>query len=249
MIIDEGILLVYPEQILQGKLPYKDLKLSTRRATCWCLRCTWLRGGDRSRAHGRRSLPPAHLSGSLYVRPPLEPAHGFRHYVLASVDHVAHSADRFRLAGRNGLSDLVDLPFGRFSQSMAAFCQRAPGRIRSALSTRFGARLDSGRFPFLWKFSARERGIFLGGAALGLAPLLAIVCAAGFRPVLDNIFIYPVILGNAARRLPIFGAPTFVLGVLGVHLVAVALNLSAGFLALSQSPSRYVRVYCWHSLC
>ncbi|MEY2557075.1 MAG: hypothetical protein QOE34_500, partial [Verrucomicrobiota bacterium] len=48
----------------------------------------------------------------------------------------------------------------------------------------------------------KMRWIYLLGFAGGLLPMLLLTFAAGFRNVYDNLFLYPVIITNPARKIP-----------------------------------------------
>lgn len=86
----------------------------------------------------------------------------------------------------------------------------------------------------------QPRGIrwkYLWGFGLGLLPLLFLICFAGFRNVFDNLFLYPVIVTNPARKLPLSSLPPYVIYLLVFHVIATAANLAAGFLALGKDKS------------
>ncbi len=86
----------------------------------------------------------------------------------------------------------------------------------------------------------QPRGIrwnYLLGLGLGLLPMLLLICFAGFRNVFDNLFLYPVIVTNPARKLPWSSLPPYVIYLLVFHVIATAANLVAGFLALGKDKS------------
>ncbi|HEV2842687.1 MAG TPA: hypothetical protein VGW39_15295 [Chthoniobacterales bacterium] len=86
----------------------------------------------------------------------------------------------------------------------------------------------------------QTRGIrwnYLLGLGLGLLPLLVLICFAGFRNVFDNLFLYPVIFTNPARKLPWSSLQPYVIYLLVFHVIATAANLVAGFLALGKDKS------------
>ena len=82
--------------------------------------------------------------------------------------------------------------------------------------------------------NARMRLSFLIGLGLGLLPMLLLIYVAGFRNVFDNVFFYPVIVTNPARKLPWSSLPPYVVYLLILHVVAALINLSAGILSLRK---------------
>jgi hypothetical protein len=83
------------------------------------------------------------------------------------------------------------------------------------------------------------RCAYLLGFGLGLLPLLLLIYAAGFQNIFDNVFLYPVVFTNPARRLPWSSLPPYVVYLLGLHFVAALINLGAGFLALRHDTGAW----------
>jgi hypothetical protein len=80
----------------------------------------------------------------------------------------------------------------------------------------------------------RIRWNYLIGLGLGLLPMLFLICTAGFRNIFDNIFLYPVIFTNPARKLPWSSLQPYVIYLLALHVIATVNNVFAGFLALRK---------------
>jgi hypothetical protein len=80
----------------------------------------------------------------------------------------------------------------------------------------------------------RMRWSYLIGFAGGLLPMLVLSYAAGFQNVFDNLFLYPVVITNPARKLPWSVLPPYLIYLLVLHLIASVTNLWAGLLALRQ---------------
>jgi hypothetical protein len=64
--------------------------------------------------------------------------------------------------------------------------------------------------------------------------MLLLIYAAGFRNVFDNLFLYPVIVTNPARKLPWSLLQPYIIYLLALHLLASLTNLWAGILALRK---------------
>jgi hypothetical protein len=87
--------------------------------------------------------------------------------------------------------------------------------------------------------SGKMRWTYLVGFSLGLLPMLFLIYAAGFQNIFDNVFLYPVIITNPARKLPWSSIPPYVIYLLGFHFVAALINLGAGFLALRKEAGSW----------
>jgi hypothetical protein len=85
----------------------------------------------------------------------------------------------------------------------------------------------------------RMRWSYLMGLGLGLLPMLLLIYATGFQNIFDNVFLYPVLVTNPARKLPWASIPPYVIYLLGLHLVAALANLGAGFLALRKDAGSW----------
>jgi hypothetical protein len=72
------------------------------------------------------------------------------------------------------------------------------------------------------------------GAVAGCLPLLWWVVRAGYRLVLENLFLYPVVYASRARRLPLFGEGALVAPFIAVVIGAGALTLICGAIAVWQ---------------
>jgi hypothetical protein len=75
----------------------------------------------------------------------------------------------------------------------------------------------------------------LTGFGLGLLPMLLLIYAAGFRNIFDNVFLYPVVFTNPARKLPWSSLQPYVTYLLILHVIAAVINVFAGFLALRKN--------------
>ncbi len=86
---------------------------------------------------------------------------------------------------------------------------------------------------------ARMRWTWLLGLGLGLLPMLLLIYAAGFQNVFDNVFLYPVVITNPARKLPWSSIPPYVIYLLAFHFLACVVNVGAGFLNLRRDAASW----------
>jgi hypothetical protein len=83
----------------------------------------------------------------------------------------------------------------------------------------------------------KMRWTYLIGFAGSLLPMLLLTYLAGFRNVFDNLFLYPVSITNPGRKIPWSSLDPYLIRLLTLHLVASLTNLSAGILALRQNKA------------
>jgi hypothetical protein len=83
------------------------------------------------------------------------------------------------------------------------------------------------------------RWAYLIGFGGGLLPMLLLSYAAGFQNVFDNLFLYPVVITNPARKLPWSVLQPYLIYLLVLHLIAAVINLWAGLLALRQDKGEW----------
>jgi len=89
--------------------------------------------------------------------------------------------------------------------------------------------------PILWKLNWSRRWL-LSGAAAGMAitPLFALAYVAGVGTVLNDLFFLPVLHSSPARNLPFSRVEFRLLLFFAAHLIALALNLAAGIVAMRR---------------
>jgi hypothetical protein len=268
--MDEGMLLIYPELVSHGQIPYRDFETFYGPANPYFLAGAFQLFGTHiftERGVGllyrvivmvaifgivRRwgtvfGTGGMLIAGALLICTDLPASAWIAGVgcVLVSLWVVSssHFRGRYFLAGSlAGLALLFRPDLG-------------PAVVLSAL-------------PFLWWAVWRERGHYFVGVAISLLPLAIVTLLAGVGNVWDNLFFYPVIVSNPGRRLPLFFAAPFVLRLLVLHLITglviVAravfelrtnhgsvrgrLLLSMGILALCLTPQAMQRLDVGHLL-
>lgn len=243
--MDEGVLLVYPELILKGSVPYRDFETFYGPANICVLAGVYSIFG--SQIFTERAV------GLVY-----------RVLILLAVFSLTRRWGAIIAAGSTIMTALALIGLGivayawigaiacglwslcflaRLSSPKDCLCggilagaamlfrpDLAPALILSALSL-FGVMTIKGRVTYL-----------LGGIISSL-PLLLFSALAGPRSVIKDLFLLPVFYTSPARHLPIFSAERPVQILLLLHLCAATCGLIAGGLAIRSEPhSRNARL-------
>ncbi|MBA2241807.1 MAG: hypothetical protein H0W04_02800 [Chthoniobacterales bacterium] len=232
--MDEGSLLVYPELVLRGQIPYLDFETFYGPANLWVLSAAFSTFG--ANIFVERGV------GLLY-----------RVAVLLAIFGIAQRWGTILGAGVMFIAGVLLLPLklssyawmGALACGLTAlwlFCNES--RMRCFLAgllagfallfrPDLGPAVFLGAFPICYGMSWRSRYIFFAGVLpFGLLTLLA-----GPSQVLNNLFLFPVIHSNPARRLPLFSAGGSLVALLFLHLLACGVNLAAGFFAWRKDGS------------
>lgn len=239
--MDDGSLLLYPELILKGWLPYRDFETFYGPANAYLLAGIY--------ALFQPGIFVARTVGLLYqlailaaifciVRP--------RGITLAlGAVFIAHFF--LLLTGLAPFAWTGGLACALWSLYLAA---ARPGSRQIFFAGLLAAAallyrpdlapavlLSAGLLLFFQ--DGKMRWTYLMGFGLGLLPMLLLSYAVGFRNIFDNVFLYPVIVTNPARKLPWASVPPYVIYLLGFHLVASLINVGAGFLSLRRDAAAW----------
>jgi hypothetical protein len=232
--MDEGSLLVYPELILKGELPYRDFETFYGPANLWVLSAAYAGFGP--------SIFVERGVGLIY-----------RILVLVVIFALVQRWGTTLAAGCAALTGIVLLPIGLAAYAwiggvicaLASLCLIANsksearcfwGGILAGLALLFrvdlGPAVIASTLPLFFLLTTRSRWNYLGGAVLALLPLGWLTVMAGPHETINNLLLYPVIYSSPARHLPIFSASKHLLWFFLLHLMAVASNVFAGFIAV-----------------
>ena len=232
--MDEGSLLVYPELILKGELPYRDFETFYGPANLWVLSAVY-----------------AGFGPSIFV----ERGVGLicRVLVLLIIFALVQRWGTTLAVGCALLSGIVLLPMGLAAYAWIGgiICVLASlylvANPESTMRCFWGGILAGGALlfrvdlgpaiiasvlPLFFLMTPARRWKYLGGAVLALLPLAWLTVAVGPHEIINNLLLYPVIYSSPARHLPILSVPTNLLWLFLVHLIAVAGNIFAGFIAV-----------------
>jgi hypothetical protein len=236
--MDEGSLLLYPELIRHGELPYRDFETFYGPANAYVLAATYsIFGADimveRTVGLIYRALILS-LVFALIARWNVTLAAGctaLTAWVLLAAWIVAYAW----FGGIACLLGSILLLTATRSDGRAFFAgllaswallyrvDLAPAIILSAL-------------PLLHFAMPAQRVRYFIGAATGLLPLGLLTCAVGPREMINNLFLYPVVYTSPARHLPMSTVEPYVRALFATHLLAVGVNLVAGIVAVRVQP-------------
>ena len=238
--MDEGMVLVYPEMILKGHLPYRDFESVTGPGNSIILAGTYAAFGTNifvERAVGLtyRLLIVLAIFG-IAQRWGTLIATGcaiLTVVLLAGTDLWAntwYAGLAFALfslwAMANVASGWRSLAAGLFAGlSVTARCDLGPALIAASL-------------PLFLSMERSARVKFIGGGLLALSPLIWITIVVGPAQIFRSLFIFPVFHLNPARRLPIAEAQSEMIHLLAFQIIASAVNVAAGILELRDTTTR-----------
>ena len=239
-LMDEGMILVYPELIQHGKLPYRDFE-------------TFYGPANPALLAGAFTL----FGTNIFV----ERAVGllYRVTILLGIFVIARPRGNTLAAGCMFLSGCLLLGTGlpAYAWLGAMACAiwslwlgaASPSNTRSFFAGLFAGssllfRIDVGpaiilsAFPLVYALTWRQRRLYFLGGALALLPLLGLTAIIGWKPLVSNFFLLPVIACNPARRLPLVSAQPYLLNLFFAHIIAVMTSIAAGLIALGSSRPR-----------
>jgi hypothetical protein len=235
--MDEGMVLVYPELIQHGAVPYRDFESVYGPGNWWFLSGVYAVFG--TNIHVERTVGLLYrvvcliaifaltrrwgvtvaaasmvLAGSLLINtgPVALSWWGAMACALSALALLAARATPWRCVGAGLLAGLAIL----FRVDVA------PALCLAAL-------------PILWWLNWSRRFLLAGAAGItAITPLLAVAYVAGVGPVLNDLFFLPVRHLSPAWNLPFSGVDFRLLLFFAVHLVAVVLNLAAGIVSMRK---------------
>jgi hypothetical protein len=235
--MDEGSLLVYPELLLKGNLPYRDFETFYGPANIYLLSGIYSAFGP--------SIFAERATGLVY-----------RLLILGAVFCLGLRWGSTVAAGATLIAGALLLQLGVVAYAWmggvacALWAIFLISKVDSLVCCFFGGLLAAaallfrpdlgpavtlGSLPLFLVMARASKVRFLSGVCLALCPLGVLTIAAGPQNVLDNLFLRPV-FENAGRHLPLGQATGFVRGLFAAHLVASSLNIVAGVIA-SRRPS------------
>lgn len=232
--MDEGTLLVYPEQLLHGKLPYRDFEtfygpanpallagvyaitgvnLFVERSVGLLYRCAIVLAFF---AIGRRWGTAAGCGCLLVSGLLLVPTHLLAFAWLGALAFALWSLWLAREPGGSARCFGSGLCAGL---ALAFRVDLGPAMILSTL-------------PLLFPMSWGERRKYFAGVMIGLLSLAAVTFLVGIGPLAENLFLMPVLYSGPGRHLPLQTADPCLRHLFFLHLLAVVLNIAAAITLL-----------------
>jgi hypothetical protein len=272
--MDEAVLLVFPELLLHGKVPYRDFETFYGPANLWILAAAFRFFGA--------TVEIERIVGLTY-----------RFALFAALYFAVRRWGKSAAIGVVLIAAFALLPLG--SVANAWIMALALAVVSTALMTKQLMALDdhssaaaiaglsagvavlfrvdlapaiiASAAVLLWASKPKQRYAYGIGLVAGGSPLLISLLTAGLKNVMENIFLYPVIYTNAARRLPLFARSPeiaiYALVIAGAAALALSLGalgvwkkrgdgesvslLALGCLGIFAVPQALQRADCFHA--
>jgi hypothetical protein len=235
--MEEGALLVYPELILKGNVPYRDFETFYGPANLWILSSAYAAFGP--------GIGVERTVGLVY-----------RFLILGGLFVLIQRWSATLAAGCTFLAGFVMIPIGiaAYAWLGALMCalwslwmitsvqsvrRCFVGGILGALALLFRPDLApaviASSLPLFLLMPKARRWNYLGGVATGMLPLIGLTIFAGPGESINNLFLFPVFHSSTARHLPLFSTEQSLICLFFVHLGAVGTNIVAGVIAIRGS--------------
>lgn len=232
--MDEGTLLVYPEMIQRGAVPYRDFETFYGPGNPYFLAAVYGVFGTNIVVEG---------SVGLF----------YRVVILIALFGITRRWGTPIATLCTLMSGLLLLPLGvvAFAWFGALACALSflwamaeagqpwryfAGGLLAALALTFrpdlGPAVIMAALVLIWPLSHSLRLKFVLGAAVGLIPFAVVTVVAGPEQVFNNIFLYPVIRSGPARRVPFSAADPLLVRLFIAMALAALANIVAGILAV-----------------
>ena len=232
--MDEGSLLVYPELVLKGHVPYRDFETFYGPANLWVLSGTY-----------------AAFSCGILVERSVGLA--YRVLILAAIFMITRRWGMPIAAGCVFLAGMFTLPtmlaayawtgavmcalwslwmIGASESKPRAICGGVLGAVALLFRPDLGPAVIASTLPLFLLMGFRCRRCYAAGVVAGLLPLLALMVVVGPQQLLNNLLLFPVVHANPGRHLPIFSADGYVICLFFIHLAAALTNIVAGAISV-----------------
>lgn len=239
--MDEGTLLVYPELIQQGAVPYRDFETFYGPANAYLLAAVYSVFGT--------TIEVERSVGFLY-----------RVVILVALFVLAKRWGTAIATGCMLIAGLLLLALGvaayawlgamacaiSFIWAMAAPAIRwrcSVGGLLAGLAMAFrpdvGPAVILAVGVLLWPLSSGQRLRFGIGAAVGLMPFAILFIVIGMEPMFNNLFLYPVIRSGPFRRLPFSTVEPALVRLFFAQIVFAAAGIVAGVAAIRAHPTEW----------
>ena len=240
MPMDEGMVLVYPEMLLKGNLPYRDFESITGPANPMILAAAYEIFGtnifvERAVGLAYRLLILLAIFG-ISQRWGILTATGCAY--LAAV--LFAGTDLWANTWYSGLSFALCSLWAMANTSSPWRCFTAGLLAGFSLLARcdFGPAVIVSSLPLFLAMERRVKLKFIIGGVLALSPLGWLMIVIGPAPIIHNLFIFPVFKLNPGRHLAISSGSWEMICLLVLQISASIVNISAGIIEFRDSSSR-----------
>ena len=230
--MDEGMVLVYPELVAHGQLPYRDFETFYGPANPYVLAGAYSIFGTNIFTERAVGL----LYRLLAVIAIFALARRWGTTAAAGCAFVAGAlliTTQLIASGWIAAVDCVLIGLWILSSELGPsryFFAGLLGGLALLYRPDLGPALVVSALPFLWRVSWRIRAQYGAGLVVALLPLAVLTLLAGITNVWENLFLYPVVASNPGRRLPLFSAEPYALNLLVVHVLGAFVILTAAVL-------------------
>lgn len=231
--MDEGSLLLYPELMTHGAVPYRDFETFYGPANPMCLAAVYSVFGT--------TITVERAAGLLY-----------RLLILLAIFCITQRRGTTAAAACTFLSGCMLVVTGLVASAWigAMACalwyvwivttpdlslrRSCAGGFIAGLALLFRVDLAPAIIlasaPLCFVLSWRQRSMLALGAALALLPLGFLTLLAGPEQVANNLFIFPVLRSNPGRHLPLSAVEPYLIHLFALHVAASVVNVIAGLL-------------------
>ncbi|HXP34937.1 MAG TPA: hypothetical protein VN827_05265 [Chthoniobacterales bacterium] len=238
---DEGITLVYPELLLKGRLPYRDFESIYGPGNLLILSATYSIFGPNifvERAVGLiyRLIILLAIFGTAQ-RWGTFVASACALVAVVILDHSEAWANTWFAGTAFALCGVWMMANVR--SGWRCFAAGLFGGIALLCRCDLGPALAISALPLFLSMERAAKHKFLGGLVVALLPLLWFGIVVGPAQLVDDLFLLPVFRLGPGATLPISTATADVVWIFCFYLVASAVNVAAGFVALREpAPER-----------
>lgn len=236
--MDEGTLLVYPEMIQHGAVPYRDFESFYGPANPYLLAATYSILGT--------NIDVERTVGLLY-----------RGLILIALFGLTRHWGTPIATGCLLVAGFLLLPlgvvayawFGAMACAISFIWALATpgsnwrcwaGGLLAGLALAFrpdvGPAVILAALVLLQPLPWSQRLRFAAGATLWLMPFVLLFLLSGAEQLFNNLFLYPVIRCGPGRRMPLFSAQPYQLRIFFALVLAAAVNITVWFLAVRAHP-------------
>jgi hypothetical protein len=239
--MDEGMLLVYPELIQHGAIPYRDFEQVYTPANWYFLAGVYTLFGTHMDVE--RTVGLAYRLACVGAIFALTRRWGLTIATscmgLAGVILISSGIEALSWWGAMAFALVAIALLVKNTSSSRCVAAGLVAGIATLFRIDIAPALMLAALPILWKLDWEKRALLSGIAiATALLPLLAISYFAGLGTVLHNIFFLPVISSAPARKIPFSIVDPRLLQFFAVHLVAAIVNVAAAVVALRREPEK-----------
>jgi hypothetical protein len=235
--MDEGSLLIYPELILKGHVPYRDFETFYGPANLFVLSGVYAATGP--------NIFVERAVGLLY-----------RILILTAFFALMQRWNTTIAAGGAFLAGFLMLSNGlpAYAWIGAVMCAlwslwmifRADSARRCFWGGTFAGlallfrpdlapAVAASGLPLFLLMQPARRWNYLGGVTLALLPLVWLTILAGPWQIINNLLLFPVFYCSPGRRLPIFLGQTYLICLFSLHVIALATNVLAGIVSVRSA--------------